>query len=67
MHYFFSSVERSVKMAVAVVPSAVPAIRIASIFGMILSTYALYVEHMKGTDEMFEAWCDINSWMSCSA
>ena len=38
----------------------------ASIAGVVLSLYALYVEHKKAENEMFVAMCDINSWVACS-
>lgn len=41
-------------------------IRIMSVLGMLLSAYALYVEHRKAEDELYVAACDINSWVACS-
>lgn len=38
----------------------------ASIAGVLLSLYALYVEHQKAENDMFVAMCDINSWVACS-
>lgn len=38
----------------------------ASLLGLLLSAYALYVEHKKSQDELFVAWCDISSWVACS-
>ncbi len=38
----------------------------ASIAGVALSLYALYVEHKKAENDMFVAMCDINSWVACS-
>ena len=35
-------------------------------FGMILSMYALYVEHKAATEDGFEAFCDISDEVSCS-
>lgn len=37
-----------------------------SVLGMLLSAYALYVEHRKAEDELYVAACDINSWVACS-
>lgn len=42
------------------------AIRIVSVLGVLLSAYALYVEHKKAEDELYVAACDINSWIACS-
>ncbi len=37
-----------------------------SILGMALSSYAVYVEHMKAMDDSFKALCDMNETISCS-
>jgi hypothetical protein len=33
--------------------------------GALLSVYALYVEHQKSENSLFEAWCDI-AWLNVS-
>ena len=35
--------------------------------GLTLSVYAYYVEHTKNEDSKYEALCDINGLISCSA
>jgi vitamin-K-epoxide reductase (warfarin-sensitive) len=41
-------------------------IRLLALAGLVLSAYALYVEHAKTSDQGYVAACDLNAWASCS-
>lgn len=42
------------------------ALRVVTFFGIVLSCYALYIEHQKVLNPEYEALCDVGSSVSCS-